>query len=55
MFHGVRNVRKFHLRTDASHDTRSSCTLNMQLPRIIAECSIHDGIVMDGWSFGQNQ
>ena len=29
---GVRQARKFHLRTDASRDTRCSCALNTQLP-----------------------
>ena len=29
--------------------------LNMQLPSVIAERTIHYGVVMDSWSFGQNQ
>ena len=41
--------------TDASHDTLCSRALNMQLPRIIAEGSIHHGPVTDGQSFCQNQ
>ena len=52
---GVRHARKFRLRTDASHDTRSSRALNTQLPRVIAERAIHHVIVMDGQSFGQSQ
>ena len=52
---GVRHVRKFCLRTDASRDTQSSRALNTQLPRVIAERAIHHGVVMDGRSFGQNQ
>ena len=49
---GVRHSRKFRLRTDASRDTHSSRALNTQLPRVIAECAIHHGVVMDGRSFG---
>ena len=45
----------FRLHTDASHDTRYSRMLNVQLPRVIAERTIHHGLVMDGWRFGQNQ
>ena len=52
---GVRHARKFGLRTDASRNTRCSRTLNMQLPRVIAERGIHHAIVMDGRSFGQSQ
>ena len=52
---GIRHVRKFRLRTDASRDTRCSRALNMQLPCIIAESTIHHGLVMDGRSFDQNQ
>ena len=52
---GVCHARKFCLPTDASHDARCSRTLNMQLPRVIAERAIHHGLVMDGRSFGQNQ
>ena len=51
---GVCLTRKFCLHTDASHDKQSSCVLNTQLPRVIAERAIHHGVVMDGWSFGQN-
>ena len=53
---GVRHAHKFRLRTDASRDdTRCSCALNTQLPRVIAERAIHHVIVMDGRSFGQSQ
>ena len=52
---GVRHVRKFHLRTDASRDTRCSHALNTQLPRVKVERAIHHVIVMDGRSFGQSQ
>ena len=52
---GVRHVRKFHLRTDASRDTLCSRALNTQLPREIAERAIHHVIVIDGRSFGQSQ
>ena len=55
---GIRHVRKFRLRTDASRDTRCSRTLNTQLLSIIAERAIQHvimGIVMDGWSFDQSQ
>ena len=52
---GVCHARKFCLRIDASHDTRSSRALNTQLPRVIAECAIHHGVVIDGRSSGQNQ
>ena len=51
----VHHARKFHLRIDVSRDTRCSRVLNTQLPRVIAECAIHHGLVMDGQSFGQNQ
>ena len=47
---GTRHARKFHLHTDASHDMRCSCALNMQLPRVIGERAIHHGLVMDGWT-----
>ena len=46
---------KFHLRTDVSHDTRCSSTLNTQLPRVTAERAIHYIIVIDGRSLGQSQ
>ena len=52
---GVRHVRKFHLRTDASRYTRCSHELNSQLPRVKVERAIHHVIVMDGRSFGQSQ
>ena len=52
---GVCHARKFCLRTDASHDTRCSHTLDTQLPHVIAERAIHHGVVMDGRSFSQNQ
>ena len=52
---GVRHVRKFRLRADASRDTRCSRALNTQLSRVIAERAIHHVIVMNGWSFGQSQ
>ena len=52
---GIRHARKFRLRTDASRDTQCTRTLNMQLPRVIAERAIHHGLVTDGQSFGQNQ
>ena len=52
---GVRHVRKFRLRADASRDTQCSRALNTQLPRVIAERAIHHVIVMDGRSFGQSQ
>ena len=51
----VRHARKFRLRTDASRDTRCIRALNTQLPRVIAERTIHHVIVMDGRSFGQSQ
>ena len=47
--------RKFHLHTDASRDARCSRALNTQLPRVIAERAINQGLVMDGRSSGQNQ
>ena len=53
--HGVRHARKFRLRTDASRYTQCSRALDMQLPRVIAECAIHHGLVMDGLSFAQKQ
>ena len=40
-------MRKFHLRTDASCDTRCSHTLNTQLPRVIAEGAIQSS---NGWA-----
>ena len=46
---GVRHARKFRLPTDG--DTRCLRVLNMQLPSVIAERTIHHVIVMDGWSF----
>ena len=52
---GVRHARKFHLRTDASRDTRCSRALNTQLPRVNVKRAIHHVIVMDGRSFGQSQ
>ena len=52
---GVHHARKFRLRTDASRDTRCSRALNMQLPRVIAQRTIHHVIVMDGRSFGQSK
>ena len=52
---GVRHACKFRLWTDASRITRSSRALNTQLPRVIAECAIYHGVVMDGQSFGHNQ
>ena len=52
---GVRDARKFRLRTDASRDTRCSLTLSTQLPSVIAERTIHHVIVKNGWSFGQSQ
>ena len=52
---GGRHMCKFCLRTDASHDTRCSRTLNTQLPSVIAEHAIHHSLVMDGQSFGQSQ
>ena len=52
--HGVRHARKFRLPTDASRDTWCSCTLNMELPRVIAERAIHHVIksihFTDAWS-----
>ena len=45
---GVRHARKFHLRTDASRDTRCSRALDTQLPRVKGERAIHHFIVMDG-------
>ena len=51
----VRHARKFCLRTDASHDTWCSRALNMQLPRVIAECAVHHGLVMNSLSICQNQ
>ena len=47
----VRHARKFRLCTDASDDTRCSCVLSTQLPRVIAVRSIHHGPVMDGAEF----
>ena len=52
---GVRHACKFCLCTDASRDTRCSRMLNTQLTRVITECAIHDGLVMDGRNVGQNQ
>ena len=52
---GVHHAREFRLHTDASHDTRRSRKLNMQLSRLIAERAIHHVIVMDERSFGQSQ
>ena len=49
---GVRHARKFHLRTDASRNTRCSRALNTQVPRVKGERAIHHVIVMDGQSFG---
>ena len=40
--------------TDASHNTQGSDALNTQLPSIIAERTIHYGLLMNGLSFGQN-
>ena len=45
---GVRHARKFRLRIDASRDTCCSRTLNTQLPLVITERTIHQGLVMDG-------
>ena len=53
--HGVRHVRKFRLPTDALRNTWCLRALNMQLPCVIAERTIHHVIVMDGRSFGYNQ
>ena len=39
--HGICHVRKLHLRTDASRDTRCSGALSAQLPCVIAEHAIH--------------
>ena len=52
---GVRHARKFCLRTDASRYIWCLRALNTHLPRVITERAIHHGLVMDGWSFGQNQ
>ena len=52
---GIRHAHKFHLRKDASRDTRCSRALNTQLPRVIAERAIHHGLVINKWSFGPNQ
>ena len=52
---GGRHACKFHLRTDASHITRCSRALNTQLPYVIAECTIHYGLVKEGRCFGQSQ
>ena len=52
---GVRHARKFHLRLDASRNTRCSRALDTELPCVIAERAIHHVIVMDGRSFGQSQ
>ena len=51
----VRHARKFRLCTDASRDTQCLRALNTQLPRVIAERTIHHVMVMDGRSFGQSQ
>ena len=48
---GVRHARRFRLRTDASPDTQCSRVLDTQLPRVIADCAIHNSLVMDGGSF----
>ena len=47
---GVRQARKFRLRTDASCYTRCSRVLNTQLPRVIAEHAIHHVIVIFRWA-----
>ena len=52
---GIRHTPKFRWRTDTSRDTQSSYALSTQLSHIITERAIHYGVVMDGWSFGQNQ
>ena len=51
----VHHAREFRLRTDTSRDTRCSRALKKQPHRVIAERTIHHGIVMDGRSFGQSQ
>ena len=50
-----RCIRQFSLRTYASCNTWCSREFNTQLPRVIAERTIHHVIVMDGRSFGQSQ
>ena len=45
----ARHRHKFNLSTDASHNTRCSYALNTQLPRIIAECTIHL-LSSNGWA-----
>ena len=52
---GVHHARKFRLHKDTSRDTRCTRALIRQLPRVIAERAIIYRLVMDGWSFGQNQ
>ena len=52
---GIHHVREFHLHTNASLKKQCSRSLSTQLPCVIAECNIHHGLVMDGWSFDQNQ
>ena len=47
--YGVRHTHKFRLRTDASRDMRCLHTLNTQLARVIAERTIHHGLVV-GWA-----
>ena len=51
----VCHMRKFCLPTDASCDMWCLLMLNMQLPCVSAERTIHHGLVMDGQSCGQNQ
>ena len=50
---GLRYTRKFCLRTDVSRDTQCSRALNMQLPHVIAERTIHH--VMGGVLVGANE
>ena len=45
---GIRHSHKFRLRTDVSCDTQCPCVLNTQLPRVIADRTIHHGLVIDG-------
>ena len=49
--HDVRHARKLHLRTDPSRDTLCLRVLNTQLPRVIEEHAIHQGVVMDFYFF----
>ena len=56
LLRGVHHTRnEIRLRTDVSRNMRGLHTLNTQLPSVIAERAIHHSVVMDGWSFGQNQ